>query len=75
MHGFAIGAEVTENAFRPLKGHCFRFTAKVFGASQILSERHNPGTSKRMNPALAFMGVRSNPNHASSSTVAARAPQ
>jgi hypothetical protein len=75
LHGFAAGAEVTENAFRPLKDHCFRFTAKVFGASQILSERHNPGTSKRMSHALTFMRVRSSPNQASSSTVAARAPQ
>jgi hypothetical protein len=75
LHGFAAGADVTENAFRPLKGHRFRFTAKVFVASQTLSERHNPGTSKRMNHALSCMKVRSSPNQASSFTVAARAPQ
>jgi hypothetical protein len=51
------------------------FGVELGRASQTLSERHNPGTSKRMNPALTLMRVRSNPNQASSSTVAARAPQ
>ena len=50
------------------------FVVELRRASQTLSERHNPGTSKRMNPALTFMRVRSTPNQASAFTVAARAP-